>query len=102
VFLEAPPGFPVVFSLYAGSDTLYLSMLCGAGGAWAFWKEGLWYGPGALLKIRGFGESVLPSIIPDGIGLIWAGRVPDGLVESLVHQLRDPRSLLLALSVMDS
>jgi hypothetical protein len=61
-----------------------------------FWHEGVWDGPG---KLSGGNLSLR---ISGCVGALWAGVMPEGLVESLTWQLRDPASLLLSLEVMES
>lgn len=96
MFLEAPPSFPVVFNAFTVGDTLFLMLRCGVSSTPMFWHEGAWHGPGSVS-----GEN-LAYRIAKGVRLLWAGALPEGLVESLVWQLRDPASMLVALDVMDS
>lgn len=96
MILDVPPGFPVSFTAFAVGDTLFLSAHRGSVSTRVFWHAGVWAGPG---KVSG-GNPALR--ISGCVSFLWEGRIPDGLVESLVWQLRDPPSLILSLDVMES
>lgn len=97
MFLDAPPGFPVVFSVFAVNDTMFLMMRSGVSSTVCFWHDGVWGGPEERA-----GTADLAGRISDGVALLWTGDMPEGLLDSLVRQLRDPSSLMMALDVMDS